>query len=244
MSDNLANFERALLNYEDGETVDLCLLASIAKNFTEDDISACRENHDELQAYLDDLQLGELSIDELDAVIALGKIHTHFVCTLFYSGSHQNLLASNQIDEIIALELCDEDSGRSDSCYGVHFFVALQENISTNQLRALMSIDHYDSAFFPWLIARSNQASEELLTEVLENFTNAHSWRVSGFYTEENSLLGEDDLVGRYVLNVLSKNSIISAQAHLKFGKKIEFLMSSVGRSEDEIEKGLIEITD
>ena len=243
MSDNLANFERALLNCEDDGTLDLCLLASIAKNFTEDDISGCRENRDELQAYLDDLQVGDLSIEELDAVIELGKIHTHFVCTLFYADSHKNLLASNQIDEIIALELCDEDSGRSDSCYGVHFFVAIQENVSSDQLRALMSIHHYDSAFFPWLIARSNKASEELLAEILENFTNANSWRMPGFYSEEDFVLGEDDLVGSYVLTALSKNPIISVLAHSRFGKKIDFLMNSVGRSEDEIKKGLIKIT-
>ena len=103
MSDILVNFERALLSYEDNGTIDLCLLASIAKNFTQDDISTFRENRDELQAYLDDLQISDLSVEELDAVIELGKIHTHFVCTLFYSESSKNLLTPNQIDEIIAL---------------------------------------------------------------------------------------------------------------------------------------------
>jgi hypothetical protein len=227
LSKLLKEFKEALEGDAVNGFVNLALLANISQNFTKEDIDSLRKERDDLQFYLDDLTLSDLSEEEIEAIVQLGKIHTHLVCTLFYADNSFELLSSRHIDGIIQLEFCEEDNGRSDSCYGAHFFTALQKNITSDQLRALLSKQHYDAGFFPWLIARSSCASKELLTEISREFTDAHTWRVPGFYTESESLLDDNDVIGSFVLIQLSKNPIVSHEIRTQFGKKLDFLANS-----------------
>jgi hypothetical protein len=63
----------------------------------------------------------------------------------------------------------------------------LQPNISEKTLKKLLKIEHYDTGFFPWLVARSNATSPELLAELADNFTHTTTWRIEGEYREEGS---------------------------------------------------------
>ncbi len=62
-----------------------------------------------------------------DFLINIGKVDTHIVCGAFYLNDLIELWTPEQLDKVADLPLCEEDSGRTDSCFGAHFFVAISE---------------------------------------------------------------------------------------------------------------------
>jgi hypothetical protein len=243
MTNNLEIFEKVLLAGVVHGEIDFVLLANTTEKLSEEGTGIAEDYIEDIQLYLDCLELSDLSVEEVDAVIRLGKIHTHFVCTLLYTTEVNECLLPRQIDEIINLDFCEEDNGRSDSCYGAHFFMALLKNITSDQLRALLQKEHYDLGFFPWLIARSTSASKELLLEIARRFSDAHTWRIPGYYTEEDSLLDEADVIGSFVLIQLSKNPIVSDDIRAHFAIKLNFLANTLMKTKaDLIQQQLIEL--
>jgi hypothetical protein len=223
MSEGITKFN-SILQSEDAE-IDLVELSQLADKFSEEEIDSFRSNHEFLQAYLDDLNPEDLSGEELDAIINLAKMWTHSVCSLFYA-TPLDFFQKSQLERILYLPDCEEDSGRSDSCYGAHFFITLQSHVTQEILEALLKREHYDSYFFPWLVARNQKSSPGLLKKIAETFTNDFSWRVGGYYTEDDCLIEDDDYVGSFVLLQLANNPNTPQDIKDRFATKIKFLDS------------------
>ena len=242
MGENITKFNSILEN-EDVE-IDLVELSQLADKFSEDEIDSFRSNHDFLQDYLDDLSPEELNDQELDAVIILAKMWTHSVCSLFYTAP-MDFFQKSQLETILKLPDCEEDSGRTDSCYGAHFFMTLQSQVTNEILETLLEREHYDAHFFPWLVARNRKASPELLGKIADTFTNGFSWRVGGIYADDDCLIEDDDYVGSFVLFQLANNPNTPQDVRDRFATKIKLLESiqnSGKRSEldaEEIQKEL-----
>lgn len=219
---NISEFNAILES--DTETLDLVHLSKIAMNLSEKEKSDLE--WDALQEYLDGIDPNELSLEDLNAVIDLSELWTHFICTLFYQAS-PDLFSESQLKRIVKLPDCEEDNGRSDSCFGVHFFVTLQEHVSDAILETLLERDHYDEGFFPWLVARNRHASPQLLGRVAEMFTNEFSWRVGGNYTEEDFLIEDDEVLKSFILFQIANNSNTPGEVRVKFASKIDFLTST-----------------
>jgi hypothetical protein len=132
----------------------------------------------------------------------------------------------SHLEKILNLPDCEEDNGRSDSCYGAHFFITLQSRVTNEILESLLTREHYDPSFFPWLVARNEKASPELLKKVAETCTNDFSWRVGGYYTNDDILIEDDDYVGSFVLSQLASNPNTPQGIKDRFATKIEFLES------------------
>ena len=223
MSEGITKFNSILENED--EEIDLVELSQLADKFSEEEIDSFRSNHDFLQDYLDDLNPEDLSHAELDAVINLAKMWTHSVCSLFYAAPFEYFQKAH-LEKILDLSDCEEDSGRSDSCYGAHFFITLQSHVTNEILEALLKREHYDSCFFPWLVARNQKSSPELLRKIAETFTNDFSWRVGGTYADDYCLIEDDDYVGSFVLFQLANNPNTPQDIKDRFATKIELLES------------------
>jgi hypothetical protein len=245
MGENITKFNSILENED--EDVDLIGLSQLADKFSEEEIDSFQSNHDFLQDYLDDVNPEDLTDQELDAVINLAKMWTHSVCSLFYTAP-VDFFQKSHLEKILDLPDCEEDSGRSDSCYGAHFFITLQSQVTNEILESLLTREHYDSHFFPWLVARNEKASPELLEKVAETCANDFSWRVGGYYTNDDMLIEDDDYVGSFVLFQLASNPNTPQEIKDRFASKINFLksvQSSNKRSTleaEEIQKNLVSI--
>jgi len=223
MGENITKFNSILENED--EDVDLIELSQLADKFSEEEIDSFQSNHDFLQDYLDDVNPEDLNDQELDAVINLAKMWTHSVCSLFYTAP-LDFFQKSHLGKILDLPDCEEDSGRSDSCYGAHFFITLQSQVTNNILESLLTREHYDPHFFPWLVARNKNASPELLKKIAETFTNGFSWRVGGIYADDDCLIEDDDYVGSFVLFQLANNPNTPQDIKDKFATKIKLLES------------------
>lgn len=221
MAESILKFNTILESHD--EKIDLITLSNISKNFSEDEINSFRSNRDSLQAFLDDINPEELNDKDLDAVINLAKMWTHLVCSLFYVAS-SDFFNQSHLEKIVNLPDCEEDNGRSDSCFGAHFFVTLQKEVSNDILEKLLRREHSDSGFFPWLVARNPNSSAELLSEVAEAYTDEYSWRVGGYYTNDDCLIEEDDCLESFVLFQIAINPNTSRAIKDRFSSKIEFL--------------------
>ena len=74
---------------------------------------------DSLEAFEDQL----LKYPEFrNFLINIGQIDSHVVCGAFYAQDQLNVWSETELDRIADLPLCEEDNGREDSCFGVHFF--------------------------------------------------------------------------------------------------------------------------
>jgi hypothetical protein len=223
MGENITKFNSILENLD--EEIDLVELSQLADEFSEEEIDTFRSEHDFLQDYLDDLNPEDLTSQELDAVISLAKMWTHSVCSLFYTAPLDYFQRSH-LEKILDLPDCEEDNGRSDSCYGAHFFITLQRQVTNEILESLLTREHYDPSFFPWLVARNENASPELLKKVAETCANDFSWRVGGYYTNDDMLIEDDDYVGSFVLFQLANNPNTPQEIKDRFASKINFLES------------------
>ena len=223
MGENITKFNSILENED--EDVDLIELSQLADKFSEEEIDSFQSNHDFLQDYLDDVNPEDLTDQELDAVINLAKMWTHSVCSLFYTAP-LDFFQKSHLEKILNLPDCEEDNGRSDSCYGAHFFITLQSRVTNEILESLLTREHYDPSFFPWLVARNEKASPELLKKVAETCTNDFSWRVGGYYTNDDILIEDDDYVGSFVLSQLASNPNTPQEIKDQFASKINFLES------------------
>jgi hypothetical protein len=223
MGENITKFNSILENLD--EEIDLVELSQLADQFSEEEIDSFRSEHDFLQDYLDDLNPEDLTSQELDAVINLAKMWTHSACTLFYTAP-LDFFQKSHLEKILNLPDCEEDNGRSDSCYGAHFFITLQSRVTNEILESLLTREHYDPSFFPWLVARNEKASPELLKKVAETCTNDFSWRVGGYYTNDDILIEDDDYVGSFVLSQLASNPNTPQEIKDQFASKINFLES------------------
>jgi hypothetical protein len=223
MGENITKFNSILENLD--EEISLVELSRLANKFSEDEIDSFRSEHDFLQDYLDDLNPEDLTSQELDAVISLAKMWTHSVCSLFYTAPLDYFQRSH-LEKILDLPDCEEDNGRSDSCYGAHFFITLQRQVTNEILESLLTREHYDPSFFPWLVARNENASPELLKKVAETCANDFSWRVGGYYTNDDMLIEDDDYVGSFVLFQLANNPNTPQEIKDRFASKINFLES------------------
>jgi hypothetical protein len=223
MGENITKFNSILENLD--EEIDLVELSQLADEFSEEEIDTFRSEHDFLQDYLDDLNPEDLTSQELDAVINLAKMWTHSACTLFYTAP-LDFFQKSHLEKILNLPDCEEDNGRSDSCYGAHFFITLQSRVTNEILESLLTREHYDPSFFPWLVARNEKASPELLKKVAETCTNDFSWRVGGYYTNDDILIEDDDYVGSFVLSQLASNPNTPQEIKDQFASKINFLES------------------
>ena len=224
--------ELSELNFGNLDKFEKLLLTEFQDNADEADFSiwtnCFREQLEDL-----DLDLGE-SEKFRKFLLNIGVIDTHVVCGPFYYGD--NIFTTDELDKIADLPLCEEDNGRSDSCYGVHFFITLQPNISEKTLKKLLKIEHSDAGFFPWLVARSNASSSELLAELADNFTHTTTWRIEGEYREEGSGL-ITSTAETFVLWNIANNPKTSPATLLKYKTDIKNLMES---SEEEL-LGLLE---
>jgi hypothetical protein len=223
MGENITKFNSILENLD--EEISLVELSRLANKFSEDEIDSFRSEHDFLQDYLDDVNPEDLTSQELDAVISLAKMWTHSVCSLFYTAPLDYFQRSH-LEKILNLPDCEEDNGRSDSCYGAHFFITLQRQVTNEILESLLTREHYDPSFFPWLVARNENASPELLKKVAETCANDFSWRVGGYYTNDDMLIEDDDYVGSFVLFQLASNPNTPQEIKDRFASKINFLKS------------------
>ncbi len=130
-------------------------------------------------------------------VLSLTDLDPHFGCKLIYadlwgpSGGYEGLnrkessnlfLSDIQLSEIIKFGTCDEDSGRDDSCLSNFTLTALHPNTSSQTLKTIVGIDHYDSAP-KWAAGRNPNASEDLLVRLAQSSEN--SWRVIGLIEDE-----------------------------------------------------------
>jgi hypothetical protein len=223
MGENINKFNSILENLD--EEIDLVELSQLADKFSEEETDSFRSNHDFLQDYLDDLSPEDLTNQELDAVINLAKMWTHSVCSLFYTAP-LDFFQKSHLEKILNLPDCEEDNGRSDSCYGAHFFITLQSQVTNDILKSLLTRNHYDPHFFPWLIARNENASPGLLEKVAEICANDFSWRVGGYFTNDDILIEDDDYVGSFVLFQVASNPNTPQEIKDRFASKINFLKS------------------
>ena len=164
-------------------------------------------------------------------LINIGVIDTHIVCGGFYVDEIENLYSADELDRIADLPICEADNGRSDSCFGAHFFISLQPNISENTLRKLLALDHYDIGFFPWVVSRSKSASSKLLAELAEKFTHTTTWRADGDYIDGVSLIEKS--VETFVLWNVANNPNTSQATLKKFEAEITYLRNA---SEEELQ--------
>ena len=222
----------AILENED-EDIDLIELSQIADKFSEQEINSFRSNRDYLVDYLADVNPEDLNDKELDAVISLAKMWTHLACSLFYAAP-LDFFQKLHLEKIADLPDCEEDDGGSDSCFGIHFFITLQVQVTNEILESLLKRKHYDAQFFPWLIARNKKASPQLLEKVAETFANDYSLRVGGYYTNDDCLIEEDDSVGSFIIFQIENNPSATKEIKTKFSSKIEFL-KSIRNSNDRI---------
>ena len=242
MSENIIKFNSILENED--EDIDLIKLSQIAEKFSEQEVNSFRSNRDYLNDYLVEVNPEDLNDKEIDAVISLAKMWTHSVCLLFYAAP-LDFFQKSHLEKIADLPDCEEDDGGSDSCFGAHFFITLQSEVTNEILESLLQRKHHDSCFFPWLVARNPKTSPQLLEKVAETFANDFSWRVGGYYTEDDSLIEDDDYVGSFVLFQLVNNSNTPQDIRDRFASKIKMLesiQSSEKRSEleaKEIQKKL-----
>ena len=223
MSENITKFNSILENED--EDIDLIELSQIAEKFSEQEVNSFRSNRDYLNDYLAEVNPEDLNDKEIDAVISLAKMWTHSVCLLFYAAP-LSFFQKSHLEKIADLSDCEEDDGGSDSCFGAHFFITLQSEVTNEILESLLQRKHHDSYFFPWLVARNPKTSPQLLEKVAETFANDFSWRVGGYYTEDDSLIEEDDYVGSFVLFQLASNSNTTKAMKEKFSSKIAYLKS------------------
>lgn len=152
-------------------------------------------------------------------LINIGEIDAHIVCAPFYIQDQLNIWSEVELDRIANLPLCEEDNGREDSCFGVHFFITLNKNITENTLEKILEKEYDDEAYFPWLVARSSRSSAKLLGKVAENYKSASSWRAWGEYSEGLSIL--DNHRDSFVLWQVQKNPNTSKETLEKFKKEI-----------------------
>ena len=89
-----------------------------------------------------------------------------------------------------------------------------------------MKIDHYDAGFFPWLVAKSNATSPELLAEIADNFTHTTTWRIEGEYREEGSGL-ITSTPETFVLWNIANNPKTPSDTLLKYKTDIKSLLES-----------------
>ena len=219
--------ELAELNFGDLDKLEKLLLTEFRDNADETDFSIWT---DCFREQLEDLDLAIGNNEKFKKfLIKIGVIDTHVVCGPYYYGDNQ--FTPDELDKIADLPLCEEDNGRSDSCYGVHFFITLQPDISEKTLKKLLKIDHYDEGFFPWLVARSNATSPELLAEIADNFTYTTTWRIEGEYREEGSGL-ITSAAQTFVLWNIANNPNTPQDTLLKYKTDIKNLM---GSSEEEL---------
>jgi hypothetical protein len=219
--------ELSELNFSNLDKLEKLLLAEFQDNADETDFSiwtnCFREQLEDL-----DLMLGD-NEKFRKFLINIGAIDTHVVCGPYYYGD--NKFTPDELDKIADLPLCEEDNGRTDSCYGVHFFITLQPDISEKTLKKLLKIEHYDTGFFPWLVARSNATSSKLLAEIADNFTHTTTWRIEGEYREEGSGLIRST-AETFVLWNIANNPNTSPETLLKYKTDIKNLLES---SEEEL---------
>jgi hypothetical protein len=166
-----------------------------------------------------------------DFLINIGKVDTHIVCGAFYLNDLIELWTPEQLDKVADLPLCEEDSGRTDSCFGAHFFVAINPNVSERTLRKLLKTEHYDEGFFPWLVARSKSSSPKLLSEIADKFNSITTWRAFGEYNTELSVLETNR--NSFVLWQIKNNSNTAKVTLNRFNKEIKELETA---SEEELE--------
>ena len=171
---------------------------------------------DSLEAFED--QLLEYS-EFRNFLINIGKIDTHIVCGAFYVQDQLNVWSETELDRIAELPLCEEDNGREDSCFGVHFFISFHQNTKESTLQKLLEKEYDDEAFFPWLVARSS-SSPQLLDEIAEHYKSASTWRAWGEYMDGLILL--DNYRDSFVLWQVKKNPNTSKETLEKFENDIE----------------------
>ena len=214
--------ELSELNFGNLDNLEKLLLTEFRDNADETDFSiwtdCFREQLEDV-----DFKLGE-NEKFRKFLINIGVIDTHVVCGPYYYGDNQ--FTPDELDKIADLPLCEEDSGRSDSCYGVHFFITLQPDIFEKTLKKLLKIDHYDAGFFPWLVAKSNATSPELLAEIADNFTHTTTWRIEGEYREEGSGL-ITSTAETFVLWNIANNPKTPSDTLLKYKTDIKSLLES-----------------
>jgi hypothetical protein len=230
MSENITEFNSILENLD--KEIDLIELSQIADKFSEQDINSFRSNRDYLVDFLADVNPEDLNDKELDAVFSLAKMWTHLACSLFYTAP-LDFFQKPHLEKIVDLPDCEEDDGGSDSCFGAHFFITLQVQVTNEILELLLQREHRDSHFFPWLIARNQKSSPDLLGKLAETFTNDFSWRVGGYYTNDDCLIEGDDYVGSFVLFQLANNSNTPQDIKDRFASKID-LLESIQCSEEQ----------
>lgn len=207
---NLDDFEKLLLSefIDTGEGVDYSIWTDVFRDYIES---------------IEERIIGEK--DFRNFLINVGVIDTHIICGVFYINESQDIFTAEELDKIADLPLCEEDNGRSDSCFGAHFFITLQKGISEKTLRKLLAIDHYDKGFFPWLVSKSNSVSPKLLTEIAEKFTHTTTWRVDGDYIDGVGLI--EKTVETFVLWNIA-NNLNTPQATLrKFEAEINYLRNA-----------------
>ena len=214
--------ELSELNFGNLDKLEKLLLTEFRDNADETDFSIWTNCFQEQLEDLD-FKLGE-NEKFRKFLINIGVIDTHVVCGPYYYGD--NKFTPDELDKIADLPLCEADNGRSDSCYGVHFFITLQPDISEKTLKKLLKIDHYDAGFFPWLVARSNATSPELLAEIADNFTHITTWRIEGEYREEGSGLIAST-AETFVLWNIANNPKTPPDTLLKYKTDIKSLMES-----------------
>jgi hypothetical protein len=226
--------ELAASNFKNLENLEKLLVSEFVDNAEEADFSIWT---DVFRDHLENIETELIRNGEFRKfLINIGVIDTHIICGGFYVDEIENLYSPDELDRIADLPLCEEDSGRSDSCFGAHFFITLQPNISEKTLRKLLSIDHYDIGFFPWLVSRSKSATSKLLAELAEKFTYTTTWRAGGDYNNGDSLI--DKTVETFVLWSIINNPNTS-QATLK---KFEAEISQLRNASEEDLQALIEI--
>jgi hypothetical protein len=215
--------EVSKFNLKNLDKLEKLLLREFQENADETDFSIWT---DCFRAQIEDIDLKLLGDERFRRfLINVGIVDTHIVCGPFYGEDIDGKFNSEELDEIADLPLCEEDSGRSDSCFGAHFFISLQANISEKTLKKLLKIEHYDEGFFPWLVARSTSASASLLTKIANEYTNTTTWRVEGEHKEGFGLI--TSTAETFVLWNVFNNPKTSAETLLKFQNEIKNLKES-----------------
>lgn len=214
--------ELSELNFGNLDKLEKLLLTEFQDNADETDFSIWTNCFQEQLEDLD-LKLGE-NEKFRKFLINISVIDTHIVCAPYYDGDNQ--FTPDELDQIADLPLCEADNGRPDSCYGVHFFITLQPNISEKTLKKLLKIEHYDAGFFPWLVARSNATSSKLLAEIADNFTHTTTSRIEGESREKGSGL-ITSTAETFVLWNIANNPNTPPDTLLKYKADIKNLMES-----------------
>ena len=207
---NLGDLEKLLLSefIDKGEGVDYSIWTDVFRDYIES---------------IEEKLIGEKEFRTF--LINVGVIDTHIICGVFYINESQDIFTAEELDKIADLPLCEEDNGRSDSCFGAHFFITLQKEISEKTLHKLLAIDHYDVGFFPWLVSQSNSASPKLLAEIAEKFTHTTTWRADGDYIDGVSLI--EKTVETFVLWNIANNLNTSQATLNKFEAEITYLRNA-----------------